>query len=236
MEEYYVPINDLEDGIKKVSKMFGEKWSTGFNYDKAEPIFFKGNPLDYSILRNAFFQKNLYYISRLFEFIDFHKSYDGEDLSELEKKEMIKWEKNRGQCIYFSVLLYSLLVYDKVLHESEISYCQGMYKHDCRADNPLGRMIFGEEHAGLHAWIEANGGIIDISIGQEEQFFDFGEKPFILGEVPNGFDLVGFRETTKTVKDYARNIAKDAGMKYETWLQYHSINATKLFLKYKGKL
>ncbi|MBG9733296.1 hypothetical protein [Paenibacillus alvei] len=93
----------------------------------------------------------------------------------------------------------------------------------------LGQFL-GKTQYGLHAWLELQGAILDIAIKQEEQFFEFEEKPFIIGKVPEGLELIGYREVTKTAKDYARTATKSNGMKYNDWIAMHSREAKKAYL------
>lgn len=93
----------------------------------------------------------------------------------------------------------------------------------------LGQFL-GKTQYELHVWLELRGAILDIAIKQEEQFFEFKEKPFITGKVPEGLELIGYREVTKTAKDYARTAAKSNGMKYNDWIAMHSRAATKAYL------
>lgn len=55
-------------------------------------------------------------------------------------------------------------------------------------------------------------------------------KPFITGKVPEGLELIGYREVTKTAKDYTRiAAAKSSEMRYDDWV------ATKVYLLIKIK-
>jgi hypothetical protein len=225
----FIELSDSTDEamLEKIIERYNNDWLVGFNYSKATPIYFAGMDLDESIKRNPFFQKNIYYIMHLYEYTSYQDQ--GEKLPDFAKKEMTHWEQIGGQCIYLSALMYCLLVHDKVVHETEINLCQGLYKHKCREDNPLG-MLFGEEHKGLHCWLEVKDAIIDVSIRQEEAFFDFKGSPLVIGKLPEGLSFIGFRETRKTAKDYGRKIAKENGHKYQEWIAAHSVAATKLFL------
>lgn len=210
-----------------MAESFKEKWKTGFNYSKATPVHFLGESLG-ELEKSPMLQKNIYYCLLLYQYSAYLDK--GEDLNDIAKKEVTKWECDGGLCIYLSALLYSLLIHDKLCNENEIRYCQGLYRHECRTDNILGQ-FFGKNQYGLHAWLELNSGaILDIAIKQEEQFFEFKERPYITGKVPEGLELIGFREVTKTAKDYARMAAKSSGMKYNDWIDMHSREATKAYL------
>lgn len=211
---------------EEIFNYFNTHRITSFDYENGTPESFKGSMLDDDLARNPFLQKNLYYIMNIQDYIQYPK---GNELPEMTVKEATRWDKDGGQCIYLSALLYCLLVNDKVVSPEDIHLCQGYYEHDCREDNLIG-MMMGETHVGLHAWLELKGSIIDISIAQEHEFFDFKDKPFILGEVPEGMNLIGFRETNNTAKNYCRRIAKESGTVYLDWIKFHSQTATNMFL------
>lgn len=214
------------DSLDWVIRKFEEDWIVGLDYKKETPISFKGEELSGDIKRDAFFQKNIFYIMELYSYVSYEK--DGAELPIFAKKEITRWEQKGGQCIYLSALLYSLLLHDKVADATSMSLCQCYYAHMYRADNPLG-MMMGKEHRGLHAWLELNNGVIDISIRQEEYFFDFKGQPIIIGKVPEGLSLIGYKETHKTAKDYGRMIAREGEAVYLDWIKNHSLAASRLF-------
>ncbi|MDH6674252.1 hypothetical protein M2277_004944 [Paenibacillus sp. LBL] len=220
-------IKDLESGIQLVKSMYNEKFITSFDYESKEMERFKGLKLNGSLASNIDFISSLSYIGFLFEIIrDWNPT--GTDLPKPILDELFEWEKNGGQCIYLSFLLYALLRNDGI-SDSNITYCQGMYWHKCRDDNPLGKLL-GENQSGLHAWLEVKGAIVDISIGQEEQFFDFKGPAMVLGELPSGLDYYGFRESKSTPKEYARKAARKMGLTYVEWVSTHKREALKRYI------
>lgn len=220
-------IKDLENGIQLVKSMYKEKFITSFDYDDLEMERFSGAKLNESLTSNIDFISNLSYIGFLFEIIR-EWSFVETDLPKPIANELLEWEQDGGQCIYLSFLLYALLRHDGI-SDSNITYCQGMYWHKCRDDNPLGKLL-GENQSGLHAWLEVKGAIVDISIGQEEQFFDFKGPAMVLGELPSGLDFYGFRELKSTPKEYARKAARKMGTTYVDWVQAHKREALKRYL------
>lgn len=225
----FIKTGDNQEALDWIITEFEQNWIVGLDYREENPISFKGKELSEDIKRDAFFQKNIFYIRKLYSFISYEE--DGEELPIFAKKEITRWEHNGGQCIYLSALLYSLLLHDKVADAASMCLCQGYYNHMCREDNLLG-MMMGKEHRGLHAWLELNEAVIDISIRQEENFFDFKGRPIILGEVPEGLSLIGYKETHKTAKDYGRTIAREGGTVYLEWIKDHSLAASRLFLDF----
>lgn len=220
-------INDLESGMQLVKSMYKEKFITSFDYESKEMERFYGVKPNESLLKNIDFISNLSYIGFLFEIIG-EWSFAKTDLPKPLANELLEWEQDGGQCIYLSFLLYALLRHDGI-SDSNITYCQGMYWHKCREDNPMAK-VFGENHSGLHAWLEVKGAIVDISIGQEEEFFDFRGPAIVLGELPSGLDYYGFREAKSTPKEYARKAARKMGKTYVEWVSTHKREALKRYI------
>jgi hypothetical protein len=134
--------------------------------------------------------------------------------------EIQHWEEKGGLCIMLSVLTYALFQKTGVANEQEMRFVQGYYQHKSRTDSWIVSML-PQNHIGLHAWITIQGAVVDISIRQEEQFFDFGSTPFIAGKVPEGMTMTGFSEPKKTVNKYIELFAKKAKLSPEQWLDRH---------------
>lgn len=219
------------DSTQAILDFFNTDWISSFDYTAGTTTTFKGSTLNKDLARNPFFHKNLHYVMDIQNYIqDFMARPRDSKLPKMTLDEITTWERNGGQCIYLSALLCELLLYDKVVSPDDIYLCQGYYKHECREDNAIG-MLMGKTHIGLHAWLEIKGSIVDISIAQEDQFFDFKGQPFILGEAPEGMDLIGFKEPRETAKNYCRKIARENGSVYLDWIKMHSQSSTRRFLE-----
>ncbi|MEC2129338.1 hypothetical protein P9G84_10195 [Brevibacillus centrosporus] len=217
--EFVMHSEDNDRTKEKIVETFLDRWITGYDYRKATPESFKGKDIPAHIANHPMFYASIIYMETLYKAVT-HGDFD--DIDQVVKDELISWESKGGQCIYLSTLLYMLLLYHELGTENNLSYVQGYYIHLLREEyRSLKVQILPPVHGGLHAWIVLDGSVMDISIRQEEDFFDFQGKPFILGKVPEGLNLYGYREVRKTPKSYARMIAKGSGMKVEDWVQNH---------------
>lgn len=225
-------MKEKEDNVEeKVLTFFEEKWKTTFRDNHKTLKKFKGSKYDSSyLLKQPLVYHFTMYIRDIYYYIT-HVNTIGE-IPKHVKNEIAEYERKGGQCIYLSVLLYNML-HRKGIGNGSLKYCQGYYSHRCREDNPLGRLL-GEYHMGLHAWVELNHSVIDISIKQEDTFFDFKDEEFIFGEVPEGLRFIGYEETHIVAKEYARDIAKFSEMNYFEWIDSHiqaAINNSEVYLE-----
>lgn len=231
-----------------IVERFLDRWITGYDYRKATPETFYGKDIPAHIADHPMFYASIIYVETLYRQAMLRHSCENnesewmnqaetngelDDIDQVVKDELISWENKGGQCIYLSTLLYMLLLYHELGTENSLSYVQGYYIHLLREEyRSLKVQIWPPVHSGLHAWIELDGSVMDISIRQEEDFFDFQGKPYILGKVPEGLQLYGYREVRKTPKSYARMIAKGSGMKLEDWVQHHVSASLRIATKF----
>ncbi|WP_418791527.1 hypothetical protein [Phosphitispora sp. TUW77] len=191
-------------------------WKSTFNYSKRSPTKFVSKTLEIPQGSISGFNKYFnycYLFSRNFK----------------EKDEAARYSKNNGTSIYFSVVLYWLLVYFGVLDESRLKLCQGYFSYRVREDKvPQTRY-----RAGLHAWLSYNCSVIDTTIWQQEELFDFqnydSKHPVITGNIPRGMTLIGFEENKSLAKEYARNFARDSKLTFCEWVIYHKQQADLLY-------
>ncbi|MNV53182.1 hypothetical protein D3C71_1453110 [compost metagenome] len=221
--------DNVEEAFPIVKDLFENKWHTSFEYNYKDMIRFTGSDLPEDISSNSLFGAYVYYIMTLYDIVAYRSPRDILPMDIVA--EAIEWDSNGGQCIYLASLLYALFLEDKIVKEDQMVFCQGMYMHMCREDFPMG-FLLGGEHSGLHAWIEVKGAVVDISIRQEEDFFDFKDEPYIMGKVPDGLTMMGYKETKDVAKRYCRDAAKKANTYYLEWLNKHRIAAHENFLKY----
>lgn len=218
--------SQLADILPNAIKRFKENWFVGYKYEENKAISFRGKLPSMELISNPNFFRNFVYVNVLFDVASVYGSDVEVNRDVLD--EVFKWNEKGGLCIFFSVLLYQLLLEDRVVDKEKMKYIQGYYYHKAREDNPLVKMIFGEHHAGYHAWLAIEGSVIDVSIKQEQECFDFKDKPFILGEVPKGIELVGFEENEETVRKYVDLFLKEAGKSYDEWIRLHKEQAIKV--------
>jgi len=230
LDSYFEGINNLsstnndipiEDMIAFIKKSYSENWKTGYDYSNIEPKEFKSMNIDSRFSKEIYAPVFISYIYKLFRYLSTGNS-DGID--EWAIKEFEEWEIKGGNCIYLSVLLYSLLRHGCKICPDCIKYVQGFYRHEIRSDYPS-FLPWNGQHNGLHAWITVNGAIIDISIMQQELFFDFKHNLMVFGEIPEGLIYMGFEETDDTVKSYLKDILEFSKMPYELWIRKHQLNA-----------
>lgn len=183
-------------------------WKTTFNYLVYKPRKFYDKPL---ILPEGSCQEFNKYINYCYLL---SKNYT-------EKDEAARYAKTNGTGIYFSVVLYWLLVSYGVVNQKKLKFCQGCFSYKMREDvctHPRYR-------AGMHAWLSYHDSVLDTTIWQQREFFDFEtsglKTPVIKGEIPTNLELLGFEEHKSLAKEYARRFARDSGMTFFEWLGFH---------------
>jgi len=233
MDSYFQEINKeigtnedipIEQIIEFISKQFRRKWKTSFLYKKKNVKKFDSKPLNNTLMRDIDFTKFIAYISNIYDYL---LTGDTHGIEEWIIKEVEEWEIKGGMCIYLSVLLYSLLSSELKICTDCLRYVQGFYRHDIREDYPS-FFPWAGQHNGIHSWITLDDSIIDIAIRQQEYFFDFKGKPFVLGDIPEGLTYMGFIESKVIVNGYIREILDFSKMHYDTWIRKHTINALKV--------
>jgi hypothetical protein len=224
-----ITISDKEPNPKYLNKYVYTRYKrlgfVGFDYTKRDPIIFKTNPLPEKALKER--KKLMIYIGHILNTYETLFTDDYSHLDDWIKDEVIQWEKEGIICVFMSVLLYNLLVDEGIFNRHELNLVQGFYIHGSkgsRADTLFDSLGVGglwENHAGLHAFLSARGSVIDTTINQERDFFDFGDKPFVVSDIPEGLTLGGQIEDTKTIRKYTKMFARFSGMEVDEWIKEH---------------
>lgn len=205
------------DGAIQVLRKLKNSWHTDTR-KLNEWSAFKGKDIDLDYLTNPDFKYTMLYIDKLMAAMNRWRDLD--DISPELSKEIRYWNSQGGLCIFLSTVNYTLLLENEVFTPSSLSLAQGYYSHETRKDNPLALMIT-ENSVGLHCWLSAKGAVIDLSIAQKKDFFDFGGEPYIMGKVPDGLLLQGREEPKKIVNKYIKLFAKKAGLTEKQWTDQH---------------
>lgn len=209
---------------KKTADFLKKEWFSGVR--KPDELFeYKGERLPPSIAGNQNFKKILTYIYHLYDELASNK---GDDLAEGIQDELFYFERQGKMCVHLSVITYQLMLHYGIANERSMRYVQGYYYHKAQPKDWISSML-GTEHAGSHAWLVIGKSVIDISIRQEELFFDFKGLPVILGVVPEGFLLKGFTELKKTVNKHTESFASFRKVSPNEWLDSHVAEADKIF-------
>lgn len=191
-------------------------WKTSFNYLISRPRRFMTKPLRIPDGNRSDFSKYLDYCYLLSHN---HTAAD----------EAARYIQSHGTSIYFSVVLYWLLIYDGVLSEKNLKFCQGYFSYKIAVQTSEKKRY----RAGLHAWLSYYGAVMDTTIWQQENGLYLSNSgtnvPPVKGELPEGLNLVGFEEDKSLVKDYARKFARESGMTFYEWVDYHKKQADLLF-------
>ncbi len=191
-------------------------WKSTFNYSKRSPTKFVAKTLEIPKGSLSAFTKYVDYCYLL------SRNYT-------DKDEAARYRENHGTSIYFSVVLYWLLVYFGVLNEKRLQLCQGYFSYRMRED----KVPEPKYRAGLHAWLSYNDSVIDVTIWEQEELFDFGKRgfkiPVITGNIPEGITMIGFEEDRRLAKEYARKFARDSELTFCEWVNYHGQQADLLY-------
>lgn len=191
-------------------------WKSTFNYSRSTPTKFMAKTLEIPKGSVSGFTKYVDYCYLL------SKNFT-------EKDEAARYSEKHGTSIYFSVVLYWLLVYFGILNEKRLQLCQGYFRYRTRED----KVPEPKYRAGLHAWLSYNDSVIDVTIWQQEELFDFEKRgfkiPVITGNIPEGMTLIGFEEDRILAKEYARKFAKDSELTFCEWVNYHGQQADLLY-------
>ncbi|PKM80772.1 MAG: hypothetical protein CVU89_12635 [Firmicutes bacterium HGW-Firmicutes-14] len=187
-------------------------WKTTFNYSVYKPRRFFSKPL---VLPGGILSE----FNRYFDYCFLLSN------NFTEKDEAARYSSRQGLSIYISVVLYWLLVNFGVVNKKHLKFCQGYFSYK-KKDSILFKPGY---RAGMHAWLYCNGCVTDATIWQQEEWFDFRKHgfhlPVILGEIPEGMNMFGFEEDPGLVKEYARRFARDSGMTFYEWVNFHKHRA-----------
>lgn len=227
-DQIFTMTSDLSDEelIDFAAGIFKSKWKTSYDYQNTDPIRFKSLPIDKKILNHTDFMSAAVYISELTQKA---LSYRWNEIEGLAGKELKAWDANGGLCIYLSILHFCLLLESKAVKEDELCLVQGFYRHPTHGILSIFSNL--ETQCGVHSFISVQGAVVDLSIQQEESTFEFGERNFIIGDIPDEMELVGWTEGKHLVKQYAREIARSSGLNYFEWIERHQLNAYNLARK-----
>lgn len=221
MSDFRINTGDLsfEDKIDHVQETISTNWLQSYHYDKENAMKFQTTSIP-PVKETELFRIYLSYMTLLFEeLIERQSKFI---TNPTIKEELSHWDKEGGLCIYMSVLLYGLLKKDDVLASEDLKLVQGYNSY--RSNNPLFEALFGCNHTQLlnfHVWLSYRGAVIDISVAQERVSYQFGDTPYILGEIPDGFEMVGFLEDEETIKKYMEKFSSRIGMSVDEWLLHH---------------
>jgi len=222
----------IEEIAQHTIGFFEADWKVSRKYIVDEVKPYKSKPINNSKIKSQFATIYLY-----LEFITNHYAeYKFDGIPELAQKELYTWDNKGGFCIYSSILSFCLLYEDGIFNNDDLKLVQGFYKHPTQGILQL--LNCTGQQVGIHAFITADGAVIDFGICQEKCVFDF--DGYILGDIPEGMELYGWEEDFQIVKAYAREIARESGMTYRNWIERHkydSLLVAKEALKnYKRKL
>jgi len=216
---------------KKVVNYIRKNWHSRIKNEK-ELTAYKGKDLEASIKKNPEFMKTVMYIAELFESSEWNnRAVKLPTFHEKIRKELVKWEENGELCLYLSVACYALLEKSQVFNDREMKLIQGYFLHKPDTDNALARMM-GDTHVGIHAWISIKGSVLDLSIGQERDFFNFNEVAVVMGKVPEGMTFKGYQEPKKVLQKHIQKYAKFAELSEEEWRQLHLNESNKKFAEF----
>lgn len=192
-------------------------WKTSFNYLTFKPKHFFSKPLIIPERSRLDFSKYVEYCFLLSNTFT-------------DKDDVAKYKNNYGTSIYFSAVLYWLLIHYGVLSEKGLKFCQGYYRYKTKDGSKF--------RAGMHTWLTFYGSVIDVTIWQEQDNFDFNNSAhtsIIAGNIPKGLNLAGFEEDKSLIKEYARRFAKDSGFTFHDWLSLHKHQADSLLSLQKNQ-
>lgn len=211
---FTVTKHDIVDFVYDHLNKFG--WKTTFNYLVYRPKQFYNKPLaipDGSFLEFKKYVDYCYLLSKNFT----------------QKDEAARYEEKNGISIYFSVVLYWLMVSFGVVNEKKLKFCQGYFTYKLE-ENPS---TTPRHRAVVHAWLCYDGSTVDVTIWRQKEGFDFERcgftPPVIMGEIPEGLELFGFAENKSLSKEYARKFARESGKTFYEWVNFHKQQADLLY-------
>lgn len=221
-EQYKSKINYENKVLSYIKKNWDSKVKNGKELET-----FKGKPFKTEELRQPAFIKVVLYVGDLFRGLEnYVPSPSLDQFDPRIEQELRKWESEGELCLHLTVISYFLFEKYGVFNDKEMKLVQGYFWHEARKDNPLA-MALANIHVGIHSWLSVKGRVIDLTIGQEEMFFDFKGQSVIMGEVPDGMLLKGFEEPKKVVQKHLKRYADYLGMTPEEYINFHHKEATR---------
>jgi hypothetical protein len=204
----------IEEIATHTAGFFEADWKTSKKYIVDDLQTYQSKAIKQSRF-NSQFATTFIYVSEITSNFGDNK-FDG--IPKLALNELLRWDGKGGFCIYSAVLSYCLLYENGAFNKDELKLVQGFYKHP--TEGILQLFNFNNQQVGLHAFITADGSVVDFAICQERCVFNFDGS--ILGELPDGMELYGWEEDFSIVKEYAREIARESGLTYRQWINGHS--------------
>lgn len=202
--------HDIVDFVYDHLNKFG--WKTTFNYLVYRPRQFYTKPLAVPEGSSLEFKKYVDYCYLL------SNNFTGKD-------EAARYKEKDGISIYFSVVLYWLLVSFGVVNEKKLKLCQGYFTYKLE-ENQTSTPRY---RAGVHAWLCYDGSTIDVTIWRQKDGFNFEKygfsPPVLMGQIPEGLELYGFDENRSLAKEYARKFARESGKTFYKWINFHKEQA-----------
>jgi hypothetical protein len=215
----------FEDKVKHVQATIDGTWFQSYEYKKSKAIVFVSKPVP-PVKKEELFRLNCFYVNLLFQ--EFNKKDSELLLHQGVKDEVSFWNDEGGLCIYLSVVLYALLTEDNICNRHDLRFVQGVTSY--HATNPMVQAMFGNaEMVNFHAWLSYKGTVLDFSVGQEAEFIDLGDSGSIMGEIPKGMTMIGFKENDKTVERYIKRFAEHRNMTEKQWIIEHKLCSLEVF-------
>lgn len=196
---------------------------------------FQGKEIESQVKKNPSYIKVILYVKELFEASGYVEASFLKHKTLKPAHELREWEHKGEICLYLSVVAYVLFEKLGVFSDKEMKLVQGYFLHEVQKENVLAYAM-GRIHVSVHAWLSIKGSVIDLSIGQERDFFDFEEEDIITGIVPEKLTLKGFGEPKKVVQKHLKRYVNFANMQEEEWVEMHLSEANHMLEEIMKKL
>lgn len=223
----------FEDKIQHARTTVEKKWIYSYPYTASSAIEFKSMPFPSILNNNPMFQIHIAYLMTMFYSVLFNKNILGN--SQVEK-EIRYWDSEGGLCIYMSVVLHTLLLEDKICNKNDLRLIQGYNNYI--STNPIMKLFGGNHETNIlnfHSWLSYKNHVLDLSIKQEGDFLDIGQKEFIMGDIPSGLAYVGWKESHQTVQNYMKKFAEHLNLEVNDWITMHRLTSVETALQYLKK-
>ncbi|PLS19424.1 hypothetical protein CVD28_03135 [Bacillus sp. M6-12] len=208
----------IEEQVSHVIKTVKDRWLHSYPYSTENAIEFVSKHPE-KLLNKEMFRVHALYLNMLFRSLT---KKDSLIKNEEVLNEVAHWDNKGGLCIYLSVLMYSLLLEDKVANRNELRYIQGFTTY--QSQNPFWKLVSSDTTMlNFHAWLSYKDSVLDFSIGQERENIQLGEKDYLVGDIPEGMKMVGFKENHKTVQKYVKMFADYRKMNEKEWVLEHKL-------------
>ncbi|EWG08625.1 hypothetical protein [Cytobacillus firmus] len=212
-------VKNISQATALILKELKTTYRTSAKHEKNWSVY-KGKVLPPELMMSKKFQLITGYGYELCRHMLLYRN-DEPEINEEVLKEASHWTKMGAMCIHNSVILYTLLLELGIFTPTSLHFVQGYYHHKTREDNVI--EMIAKSHISVHAWLVVRGSVIDMTIQQEKDVFDFtteeGNYPFILGKVNDGLLLKGKNEPNKIVDAYIKDFAKYLGISKEEWIE-----------------